>query len=106
MIFIRKNNYSKRENIYIFVRLREYLHEISFRVKWNIFNLVSGQSLINVYIAAVVLLKLLCLGRNFFSGDKCHVNTSPKWNDPKGNICLCEYFIKTKIADQKIKMNK
>ena len=78
MIFIRKNNYSKRENIYIFVRLREYLHEISFRVKWNIFNLVSGQSLINVYIEAVVLLKLLCLGRNFFSGDKCHVNTSPK----------------------------
>ena len=28
---------------------------------------------------------------------------SPKGNHPKGNTCACYYFIKTKIADQKVK---
>ena len=25
----------------------------------------------------------------------------PKWNHPKGNICACSYFIKTKTVDSK-----
>ena len=40
---------------------------------------------------------------NFISGEKCYVNTTPKWNHLKRNICTCEYFIKINIADQKIK---
>ena len=43
---------------------------------------------------------------NFISGDQCYVNTTPKWNHSKGNICACKYFIKTKIVVQKIKTKK
>lgn len=38
---------------------------------------------------------------NFLSGDKCYVNTTPKWNYTKKNICACEYLIKTKDSRSK-----
>ena len=56
-----KNVDGKRKEEYVFHRnsfcflgvlliLRECLHEISFRATWNIFNSVSGQSLMTVYM--------------------------------------------------------
>ena len=32
----------------------------------------------------------------------CYVNTTLKWNHPKWNICACEYFITTKMVENKI----
>ena len=53
--------------VLLLIKFEGCLHEISFRVKRNIFNLVSGQSLITVYmkyselklIANVISLRLL-----------------------------------------------
>ena len=46
------------------------------------------------YFNAVILTEI-----KFISCD----NTTPKLNHLEGNICTCEYFIKTKIVDQQIK---
>ena len=75
---------------------------------------MSGQSLITFYvkypemklIAAVISLRSFWQKWDFISVDKCHVNTPPKWNPSERNVCACKYFIKIKIADQKIKRKK
>ena len=67
-------------------QLRGCLREILFRTKWNIFSLLCSQSLIIVYkkyldmklIAAFISLRSFWQKRNFISGNKCHVNTTPK----------------------------
>ena len=56
-----------------------------------------------LYEIHVISLRSFWQKWNFISGNKCYVNTTFKWNHSKGNICTCEYFIKTKIVDQKIK---
>ena len=56
-----------------------------------------------LYEIHVISLRSFWQKWNFISGNKCYVNTTFKWNHSKGNICACEYFIKTKIVDQKIK---
>ena len=90
---------------------RGYLYEASFRAKWTTYNSVYSQSYTTVYmkysemklIAGDISLRSFWQKLNFISGDKCYANTAPKWNHPKVNICACEYFIKTKTLDQKIK---
>ena len=88
---------------------RRCLHKISFRAKWNIFSSVWSISYNCIYeippklIAALISLLSYWQKWNFISGDKCHVNTIPKWNHSERNMCACKYFIKTKIVDQKIK---
>ena len=85
--------------------------KISFRPKWNIFNSVSGQTLITAYmkypkmklVAAVISLPSFCQKWNFISGNKCHVNTARKRNHAERNVSACEYFIKAKIVDQRFK---
>ena len=57
-------------------------------------------------IAAVISLRSFWQKWDFISVDKCHVNTPPKWNPSERNVCACKYFIKIKIADQKIKRKK
>ena len=82
------------------------LHEISFRMKWNIFISVSSQFLITVYmikpemklIAGVISLRSFWQKWNFSSGDKISCKHYSKWNHMEGNNCTCVYFIKTKMT--------
>ena len=77
--------------------LRGCLHEISFWAKLTIFILVSGQSLITVYmmqpelklVAGVISLRSFWQKWNFISGDKISCKQHPKWNHIKGNIYAC-----------------
>ena len=55
------------------------------------------------FIASVVSLQWFWQKWNLISGDKIYVSTIPKWNHTKGNIYACEYCMKTKVVDQKIK---
>ena len=79
------------------IYLRGCLHEISFRVKWNIFISVSCQFLVIVYmiqpetklIAGVTSLRSFRQKWNFISGDKISCTHYPKWNHMKRNICTC-----------------
>ena len=50
------------------------------------------------YFIAAILTEM-----DFISCDKMLCKHYPKWNHPKGNIWACDYFIKTKIVDRKIK---
>ena len=87
MMMTIKNNYLSRG----------CLHEISFRVKWNIFISVSGQFLVTAYmiqpetklIADVTSLRPFREKWNFISGDKISCTHYPKWNHMKRNICTC-----------------
>lgn len=54
-------------------------------------------------IAGIIWLQSFRRKLNFNSDDKCYVNTTPEWNQPKGNICAGKYFIKIEIIGQKIK---
>ena len=54
-------------------------------------------------IVAVISLRLFLQKKKIVSGNKCYVNTTPKRNHPKWNICTCHYFTKTKTEYQKIK---
>ena len=53
-------------------------------------------------IAGVISLRSFWQKWNFIPSDKILCKHYLKWNHPKGNICVCEYFIKTKIVGQKI----
>ena len=79
MIWDRWRSFSKGSS------LRGCLHEISSRVKWNIFISVSGQFPISYnYLHVQPILTEM----NFISGDKI-CKHYPKWNHMKGNICTC-----------------
>ena len=77
--------------------LRGCLHEISFRVKWNILISVSGQFLITVYIIqpemklamSVISLRSFWQKWNFVSGKKISCKHYLKWYKMKRNICTC-----------------
>ena len=77
--------------------VRECLHEISFRVKWKILILVSGQFLITVYIiqpemklvTGVISLRSFWQKWNLVSGEKISCKHYLKWYKMKGNICTC-----------------
>ena len=63
--------------------VRGYLHKISFWAKWKIFNLVSCQSLITVYMKypKMKLIAAVWQKWNFIWGDKCHVSTTVTQNE-------------------------
>ena len=71
------------------------LQEISFRVKWNVFSSVYGQSLIATYLKYPEM-KLIA---GYFDRNE---NSMFKWNPPK-RIYTCKFFIKSKTVHQKIK---
>lgn len=52
-------------------------------------------------IAGVTSLRSFRQKWNFLSDDKCYVNTTPKWNYTKRNVCTSEYLIKTKDSRSK-----
>ena len=89
------NNSSNNNNetIMIIEIIRGCLHEISFRVIWNIFNSVSGLSLVIVYmrypemklIAGVISL------RSFWQ----------KWNFTSGDKMLCKHYSEMKSSEMK-----
>ena len=78
--------------------LRGSLHEILFQAKWKLFNSVSCQSLIIVFIIEIYVHvymkypKMKVIGGVFdrnvisFWVVKCYVNTISKWNHTKENI--------------------
>ena len=53
-------------------------------------------------IPGVISLRSFWQKWTFTPSDKILCKHYLKWNHPKGNICACEYFIKTKIVGQKI----
>ena len=75
------------------------LKKLQLKIK-HACNSMSGQSYIAFYmkypevklVASVIYLWSFWKKLNFILGDKCYVNTTPKWNHPKGNICACEFF--------------
>ena len=75
------------------------MQEISFWMKWNIFNSVYGQSLIAAYLKYPEM-KLIA-GR-FDRNEKAMF----KWNPSKLIINPYKFFIKSKAVDQKIKKKK
>ena len=62
-----------------------------YKVPWN-------ETHWGFYFMVVMLIEM-----KFHLANKYYVNISPKWNHPKENIWSCEYSIKTKTVDQKIK---
>ena len=75
--------------------LRACLHEVSFRVKWNILISVSGRFLINIYmiqpemqlVTGVISVRSFWQKWNFISGEKISCKHYLKWYQMKGNIC-------------------
>ena len=94
------NSYCDYKECYLFIQLISVcLHEISFRTKWIIFILVSGQFLITVYmiqpemklIARVISMRSFWQRWNFISGDKISCKHYPEWNyikDKKKHLCM------------------
>ena len=73
--------------VLLILRLKGCLHEISFRVKWNIFIYMSGKFLITAYmtqpemkfIAGIISLQSFWQKWNFILGDKISCKHYPKW---------------------------
>ena len=77
------------------LKCKRLLQEISFWVKWNIFNSVYGQS----FIAAYLKYPEVKFIAGYFDRNE---NSMFKWNPPK-RIYTCKFFIKSKTVHQKIK---